>query len=192
MSAIVRQAVIADANVVAAVHIKSWQTAYRGQLPDDVLDNLSGELERRTEFWREHISTAPSGKHEIWVADLEDQVASQLNGFAALGPARDEDAVTGELYAIYVHPDRWRHGLGRALLAHATRRLSALGYANAILWVLESNIRARAFYERAGWTLDGGTKIEMLPDHVELREVRYRIRCRQENEESCRKEVGSF
>ncbi len=92
MSAIVRQAVIADANVVAAVHIKSWQTAYRGQLPDDVLDNLSGELERRTEFWREHISTAPSGKHEIWVADLEDQVASQLNGFAALGPARDEDA----------------------------------------------------------------------------------------------------
>ncbi|MGC2476093.1 MAG: GNAT family N-acetyltransferase [Candidatus Sulfotelmatobacter sp.] len=192
MSAIVRQAVIADANVVAAVHIKSWQTAYRGQLPDDVLDNLSGELERRTEFWREHISTAPSGKHEIWVADLEDQVASGLNGFAALGPARDEDAVTGELYAIYVHPDRWHHGLGRALLAHATRRLSALGYANAILWVLESNIRARAFYERAGWTLDGGTKIEMLPDHVELREVRYRIRCRQENEESCRKEVGSF
>ena len=150
MSAIVRKAVVSDAEAIAALHIRSWQAAYRGLLPDQFLDNLSGELERRIEFWREHISTTPSSKHEIWVADLEAQGSSQLNGFAALGPARGEDAVTGELYAIYVHPGRWRHGLGRALLAHATQQLSALGYANAILWVLESNVRARTLL-RARW-----------------------------------------
>jgi len=192
MSAIVRPAVAADAKPIAALHIRSWQTAYRGQLPNHVLDALSGELESRTKFWHEHISAVPSARHEIWVAHVEGHAEDQVHGFAALGPARNADAITGELYAIYVHPNHWRHGLGRALLAHAIGRLSALGYANAILWVLESNARARTFYELGGWMLDGGTKMETLPDHVDLREVRYWIPCGQENEESCRTEVGSF
>jgi len=180
ISASIRQAVEADAGAIAALHIRSWQSAYRGQLPDHFLDSLDHELGRRTEFWRTHISMVSSAKHEIWAADLE----ACVNGFVALGPARDtESEATGELYAIYVNPDRWDQGLGSALLAHATGRLTALGYSAAILWVLESNTRARRFYERAGWAADGRIKIETLPDNVELREVRYRTRFGQQNEE---------
>jgi hypothetical protein len=39
--------------------------------------------------------------------------------------------------------------------------------------VLETNARARRFYEIAGWMADGGTKVEHRGE-VELREIRYR------------------
>lgn len=170
MSVLVRRAVDRDAEAIAALHIRSWQRAYRNQLPDEFLDHLSDELENRTGFWRSHISTTNGGRHEIWTAEIE----SRINGFSALGPARDVDAA-GELYAIYVEPESWHQGVGRTLLAHSSERLAALGYSTAILWVLESNARAHRFYERAGWRADGGAKIESLPDGTTLREVRYRI-----------------
>lgn len=171
MNAHLRRAVEADANAIAALHIRSWQYAYRGQLSDSFLDHLSNEVGARIEFWRTHIATSHSGRHEIWAVDVD----AQLNGFAALGPARDDNVGSAsEIYAIYVNPDHWRRGLGTELLAHAARRFAALGYSVAILWVLESNTRARRFYERAGWALDGGTKTETLPDGTPLHEVRYR------------------
>ena len=43
------------------------------------------------------------------------------------------------------------------------------------LWTLEANGRARAFYERTGWALDGTTKDDDRGSFV-LKEVRYRIR----------------
>ena len=42
-----------------------------------------------------------------------------------------------------------------------------------MLYVLDDNPRARRFYEREGWAVDGGTKREELLD-VEITEVRYR------------------
>jgi ribosomal protein S18 acetylase RimI-like enzyme len=51
--------------------------------------------------------------------------------------------------------------------------MRAAGYRDAILYVLDDNPRARRFYEREGWALDGGTKREELLG-VEIAEVRYR------------------
>lgn len=180
MRALARRAVERDAEAIARLHIASWQNAYRGQLPDRFLDGLSMELGGRTEFWRTHISTQSSARHEIWVSDFD----GDLLGFAALGPARrDDEAGSGEIYALYVDPLRWSQGVGGSLLTHATGRLFR-EYSSAILWVLVSNVRARRFYERAGWALDSGTKIENLPDGTELREVRYRVFCTRVKEES--------
>jgi len=36
----VRPAVASDVEAIARVHIRSWQRAYRGQIPDRVLDSL--------------------------------------------------------------------------------------------------------------------------------------------------------
>ena len=54
-------------------------------------------------------------------------------GFASTGPSRDEDEL-GELYAIYVEPDAWSTGAGRALMIAAessararVRRRAAVG-----------------------------------------------------------------
>jgi GNAT superfamily N-acetyltransferase len=180
MNVQIRQAVETDAEAIARLKTRSWQSGYRGQLPDRFLDDLSLELASRIDYWRTHISTQPSAKHEIWTAECD----GDLRAFAALGPARrDDEAGLGELYALYVDPLHWGQGVGRSLLSHAVQRLSR-DHANALLWVLESNVRARRFYERAGWALDGGTKIENLPDGTELREVRYRVFCTRVKEES--------
>ena len=176
----VRRAQLQDAEAIAAVHVRTWQIAYRGQLPDHFLENLRQGLDRRTEFWRTEIDTPPVG-HEVWVVGGE----SRVDGFASIGPARDEHPrKTGELYAIYVDPNYWDRGLGRALLEHSSSRLADEGYGAAILWVLESNARARRFYEMGGWVHDSGSKVESGPDGIELREIRYRIDFRRENEES--------
>ena len=48
-------------------------------------------------------------------------------------------------------------------------------FSEAILWVLQDNPRARRFYERHGWTLDGASKRSRHLG-VDVDEVRYRIR----------------
>jgi GNAT superfamily N-acetyltransferase len=180
MDTLVRRAALEDAEAIAAVHTRTWQVAYRGSIPDHYLDQLDQHLERRIQSWRNWISTESKNGHEVWVSDA----VGHVDGFAHLGPARDSGPeATGELYAIYVDPIRWNQGVGRALFTQATNRLISAGYSAAILWVLESNVRARRFYEVAGWTFDGGTKQESRPDGVELLEVRYRVRLHREEEE---------
>lgn len=169
-SALVRPALSDDAEAIASVHIASWQAAYRGQLPDYFLDDLEVQFRPRSDFWRQEISSPRTASHEIWVVTLADH----LSGFVTFGPARDMNSrVAGEVYAIYVHPRRWRQGQGKMLFTHATTRLAALGFPKAILWVLQSNGRARRFYELQGWRADGQTKLETLPGNIELREVCY-------------------
>jgi GNAT superfamily N-acetyltransferase len=73
-----------------------------------------------------------------------------------------------------VLPDWWGQSIGRGLLAHAEQALIEQGYDAAVLWVLADNRRARAFYERAGWHPDGGTKSATFGGR-EVEEVRYRI-----------------
>lgn len=158
-----------DAPAIASVHVRTWQTAYRGQLPDAFLDGLSADLELRTSFWQRWIASEAAARGQsVLVAEDGGEVA----GFATFGPSQDDPSLV-ELYAIYVDPDRWDRGHGRALIGSAVRGLRDGGFYEAILWVLETNGRARRFYEIAGWVTDGGTKIDMRGD-VELREVRYR------------------
>jgi hypothetical protein len=59
------------------------------------------------------------------------------------------------------------------LCAHAEDGLRHDGFHTATLWVLESNARARRFYERRGWHVDGHEKMEEFGDGI-AREVRHR------------------
>jgi GNAT superfamily N-acetyltransferase len=166
-----RRAVEGDAPVLAALHIQAWQWAYRGQLPDTLLDELTAALPRR-EAWRREMLACPPGEERTWVIELGGRVV----GFADTGPSRDADAApdTAELATLYLDPQVVGTGVGRALLHDAMADLRQRGYRTAVLWVLESNARARRFYEIAGWHTDGTTKTEQR-SNVELREVRYQI-----------------
>jgi GNAT superfamily N-acetyltransferase len=166
----IRRAEPTDACAIAAVHIRSWQWAYRGQLPDEFLDQLPSGLEQRTLGWERTLSTHP--ERQVWVAENDETIV----GFAATRPCGDEGAPeqAGEVSAIYLDLDWAGKGLGQALLRAAVQGLRAQGFTHATLWVLKSNARARRFYETAGWQADGATKVENRPG-LELREVRYRI-----------------
>lgn len=173
----VRAAAERDARPIAEIHVGSWQVGYRGLIPDEILDRLSAE--NRETWWRRWLDSPPSPAFRVLVAELDGGV----RGFASLGETRDEDAAapTGEIYAVYVDPDAWRRGIGAALMERAEAELRALGFADATLWVLDTNDRARRFYERCGWRADGAVKRDRVgaerdgDEGVEIREVRYRI-----------------
>src|SRR5215831_1657889 len=77
----------------------------------------------------------------------------------------------GELYALYLLPAWWSAGVGRALMTSVLDTLRSHRYRRVVLWVLADNARARRFYERAGFTLDGGTNV--LTGLGGVLEVRY-------------------
>lgn len=163
-----RVATPADASAIGEVHVLAWQVAYRGIMPDEYLDGLQ-RAERAT-MWSRYLDDPPPG-----TALLVWEENGELAGFASVGPARGttEAPRPGELHAINLHPDRWRQGFGSALLKEATNRLREFGHSVALLWVVRENDRARRFYERYGWTPDGGEKSDDFRGAT-VTEVRYR------------------
>ena len=88
----------------------------------------------------------------------------------------DADTSVGEIHAIHVALEERGRGVGWRLLDASVEALRAHGVGRAILWVLEDNSTARAFYERQGWVWDG-TVLERplggFPDCPSVVEVRY-------------------
>jgi ribosomal protein S18 acetylase RimI-like enzyme len=152
-----------DAVAIETIRVRGWQAAYRHVLPANELDAMPIDPGR----WRGRLERPPTG----WSTFVVEDASGAVVGFASVGPSRDEHGI-GELYAIYVDPDAWSTGAGRALIERAEEQL-ALEYGEATLWVLEDNPRARAFYERAGWHADGARKAEVRWG-VHAPEVRYR------------------
>jgi ribosomal protein S18 acetylase RimI-like enzyme len=158
---LIRPARPEDAAAVAEVHTRSWQAAYEHLLGAERLAAIDVER-RRTVAER---SIASGG---VRVAET----AGRVVGFVSIGDSRDAPD-EGELYAIYALPEAWGEGAGPGLMAAALATLRER-YATSILWVAEDNPRARRFYEREGWTLDGARKEDELLG-VTVAEVRYRI-----------------
>jgi ribosomal protein S18 acetylase RimI-like enzyme len=174
----VRPAELTDAEAIARVHVDSWRAGYRGLLADELLAGLS--VAERELMWRKRLTgeVASHDEHRVDVAVDRGVIV----GFVVAGPSEDQDgeARSGEVHAMYVHPDHWSTGVGQALMRSAVDHLAAGGAAQALLWVLASNARARRFYERAGWVWGGRTRTRRLtglPDfHSEVEEVCYRRR----------------
>jgi GNAT superfamily N-acetyltransferase len=156
---VIRAATLADAAAIASIQARGWRHAFADIVePEDMLDPATTEP-----AWREQIAR---GRDDIVVFDQGGLVA----GFAAYGPSRDAGAGerTAELYAIYVDPTAQGSGVGTALLGASVERLAARGFTDAMLWTLQANGLARAFYARHGWALDEGAVQNDPP------EVRYR------------------
>jgi GNAT superfamily N-acetyltransferase len=158
---LIRGAQPEDALAVAKVHVRSWQSAYVSHLPDDYLARLDPiAAAERYSFGIDRADTP----HTLLAVGDE---GGQIIGFASTGPSNGAEPgrQLGEVYGLYVDPDRWRTGCGRQLMAAARARLAELGFTEAVLWVLDGNGRAEAFYRADGWTRDGAERDEVLgPD----------------------------
>ncbi|MFF5367595.1 GNAT family N-acetyltransferase [Streptomyces sp. NPDC013187] len=159
---------LADCDRVAEIRVGGWRGAYRGLIPQSYLDGLS--VEEDAERRRTHLSQSDGSVVNL-VAEGTD---GELVGWACHGPYRGGEVLTqgAELYAIYVHPDQVGRGVGRALLTESVARCSAAGHGRLLLWVLKENDRARRFYERAGFRVDGAEELFEV-DGVAVPEVRY-------------------
>lgn len=169
--ATIRRARPADAEAIASVHVAGWRWAYRGQVPDELLDGLSAE--GRVDGRRRGLLSQEAGEAfpRIWVAESDGRVV----GFVATIPCRDPDApvASAEVGAIYLEEAAAGRGIGRALFGRALEDLRREGFVHSLLWVLESNERARRFYEAAGLHTDGAVRDEDMGGFT-LHEVRYR------------------
>jgi GNAT superfamily N-acetyltransferase len=154
-----------DAIAVARVHVRSWQVAYRTLLPDDYLDQLRPE-DRAHKY--DFAGLDPLKPRTIVAA--EDGV---ILGFATTAPSREPNLPDyGELYALYVDPEKWGQGIGMALLSAARANLFGLGFRKALLWVLAGNVRAERFYRIDQWAPDGYLRKDTVWG-VMVNEVRY-------------------
>lgn len=137
-------------------------------IPDAYLDALS--VDRRREAWSRILAETDLPRTGTFVLSE----GLHVIGFAHVAPTRDDDLPdsTGEVTGIYVAPSAWGRGGGRQLMEAACANLKAAGFATAALWVLETNRRARMFYERQGWVPEGARKVDDRGGFV-LPEVRY-------------------
>jgi ribosomal protein S18 acetylase RimI-like enzyme len=150
MAYTIRPAGLADAEAIAQVHKLSWQTSYRGILPDSVLDTIS--LDQRT-VMRRKILAVETGMNWVAVHDSSGEIA----GFCDAGRSREPGALPeqGELYAIYVLEAHKRSGCGRRLVQTAMQALYRASYTSMSVHVLRDNVAARRFYEKTGGQLTG-------------------------------------
>ena len=84
---------------------------------------------------------------QVIVAEIDGLIA----GFAAV--------VGGELDGLFVEPDLWGHGIGRALADAATNEARRRGLALKVI----ANPRARRFYESCGFSVEGEEQTRFGP-----------------------------
>ncbi len=160
-----KRATLDDADAMGRIGALGWQAAYRGIVPDDVLDNITPDA--RAQRFRQAYQAFPEAMY--WLVLSDGVEAGLINAH----PCMDDDARDcGEIGAIYFLPEYCRQGLGSAAMAHALQALREMGFSQAVLWVLEQNSRARRFYEKQGFAADGAART--LHIGRDLAEVRYR------------------
>jgi GNAT superfamily N-acetyltransferase len=154
---IVREARRDDAHGFVRAHEAAWDAT---GLVEQRLGDLVPFEERRRMF--EAGVEKVSDDAQVWVAERH-------GGIVGLAVCSRE-AGTAELRNLYVVPEAWGSGVAAALHGTALDWMRARA-GEAVLWVGEANGRARRFYEREGWRVDGKRRDSSLGPP----ELRYRL-----------------
>jgi GNAT superfamily N-acetyltransferase len=174
----VRAARASDAAALARVQVASWLATFAGVVPDEVLAELTSAAaeEQWAGRWREAITAPPTSRHRVHVAVDADRTT--VTGFAAAGPATDDDLWPGtdaELYELHVLPDLAGTGHDGRLLHAVADTLAEDGFRTASTWVLSADGKRLEFLEAAGWAPDGchsnldmGVKVPVARLHTRL------------------------
>jgi GNAT superfamily N-acetyltransferase len=180
----VRRTTPADSLNVATVHVRSWQRAFVGVFPQPLLDGLD-PVRRAASYGPSNpdnftfvaeadgtiIGFAAAGPanpdRDSDLARDSDTARDSDPAEDGGGPAdsdRDSDPDRhqrfdndGEVFAIYVDPDRWSGGAGRALMDAAVAELRNRGYSRVVLWTAADTPQSHRFYQRYGFHQDGRT-----------------------------------
>jgi ribosomal protein S18 acetylase RimI-like enzyme len=161
---LVRPARPEDVDDIVAIGIIAWQEGFSGVVPRGLMPDAAGLRSRIRERIAERVPSIAVG-----VLD------GHVRGWITFGESRDPDAgpTVGEIWALNVHPDTWRRGVGRELVIYALRRLAGAPFAEATLWTFRDTPRSRSFYEALGFEADGATQRREASGGTI--EVRYRM-----------------
>lgn len=170
----VRPARPEDAERVARVQLSTWRTAYADLLPAEALDVPEVQA---AALWLGAVESPPSPQHRLLVAMERDE----LVGFAASGPASDEDLdpeTAADLMTMLVEPRWGRRGHASRLVAASVESWRTDGFATAVAWAWERDPATLGFLKGSGWEPDGtargldtGARVQrQLRLHTDLRE----------------------
>lgn len=142
----VREADQSDVFEMARVRVDTWRSAYKGLIPDDVLENLS--YQRIAENWKKTLWESRMPGIAVFVAENEQKA---IVGIAVCGPEQTDDPIyQGEVYVLYVLPQYQNQGIGRGLVARCVQHLiQQLKVETMLIWVIAEN-PYRKFYESLG------------------------------------------
>ncbi|MFP3888952.1 GNAT family N-acetyltransferase [uncultured Ralstonia sp.] len=142
MALTLREADAADAAVIAEIQARSWQSVYRGIMPDAYLDGPAlADLQAK---WHGRM-TAPADGQQVWCADSDGQAVGFLCALRA--DATPWGALVDNLHLL---PAARGHGAGKRLMGEAARWAIAQGITQLHLLVYEGNAAAIGFYEALG------------------------------------------
>lgn len=132
---------------IERVRTNTWRHAYRGLMPDTLLDGLGYDATRR----RALMSALPPHSS----CSSRNRAAPSTRSTAACAQRTRQAAGEGEAEP-YVLPEHQGRGIGRALLQAAAKELVDRGFLSMTIWVLRENAPSRQFYERLGgrWIRD--------------------------------------
>ena len=137
----IRLATPNDAHQMAKVHVRCWQEAYRGIIPDEYLASL--KIEPREEMWERALKAE---KPVFVAAD-----SSNIIGFAN-GGNKLREGFKGELFTCYLLQAHHRQGIGSKLFDAVKIDLKERHLLPFTTWVLADN-PAYHFYEAKGGRL---------------------------------------
>jgi GNAT superfamily N-acetyltransferase len=167
-SLVIRSAVAADARDVEAVHWASRAAAYQ---------QIVGWPPARP-TWAERVAIWTEWLTDPEIMSIVAEVDDVIVGICTVRPSTDADAdpaTVATMPTLYVHPDAWHRGYGRALCAEASKRASARGFTALTLWSIEKNARAHHFYTALGFVDEAKTMIVPDGPHETLTARRYRL-----------------
>ncbi len=153
----IRLAKVGDEQEITRINVETWHSAYQGIIPAELLAEKKID-DRRISNWRKTIETAETRGIRAWVAE---DGAGKICGYLTGGKGRDNFSdYNYEIYALYVHPEKQKQGIGR-MLVDAFRAF--IGYKPFYLFIAEGNLPATIFYERLG-----GVKNEKLSRTLQI------------------------
>lgn len=160
----VRDAIRADADDIAATHIASWRVGYTHIFPRSVFDDPDFDRSR-VAIWRSWTHS-PTADRRLVVGTLDGRIRGLAHTGLVDDSADDADAGCGELFGFYAHPEVWGTAVAPRMMDSALESLASLGVPRAVVWTFARADRARAFYEKSGWSLTDRTDVwDRYPDH---------------------------
>lgn len=145
-----------DVDAIQRVARTTWHAAYDDLLGEALVDQVLEE-------WYEDDAIEAGITHDaqdFFVAVRDDEVV----GYAHVGPHPPRRV--HQLYRLYVHPDEWRRGIGRQLLAEVEQALFERDVQRYEAQVLADNEIGIAFYESTGFERVDRSEREMAGESV--------------------------
>jgi len=154
-----------DLRGVERVNVLAWREAYRGLVPDAVLDRRDPDTsDVPDDALAERLAELTDTDGAFFVAREDDVVGY---AFVRWGETKSfVDEYEAGLKELYVHPERWSEGIGTKLLDACLDAIPA-EYRRIKLEMLAGNELAQSFYTSRGFERTGSRRAEFGGETLE-------------------------